>query len=67
MDDRLQQCLEEITSSSNCTAKVRQILESVNELSDIIYSMDANDFEEYIESDDFVEDVSNLFDIDISE
>ena len=68
MEDRLIQCLNEIINSDASAGVVRDILGSVIELSHIVSDYrDVNDFENYINSEDFVEDVYDLFDVDINQ
>ena len=67
MEDRLTQCLNEIIYSGNCPSDLRYILDNVIELNNIVNSMDVNDFEEYIQSEQFVEDVFELLEVDLNE
>lgn len=65
MEDRLTQCLNEIIYSDDCPSSLREILSNVIELSEYAYSRDASDFDEYIQSDEFAEDVYSLFGVDL--
>ena len=66
MEDRLTQCLNEIIYSDDCPSKLRNILDNVIELSNIANTGDAIDFEDYIQSEDFANDVYEFFGVDIN-
>ena len=65
MGSRLEDCLNEIIFSNDCPSDLRSILENVIELDANIHAMDYSDYEEYIQSQDFVDDVYALFGVDI--
>lgn len=64
-ESRLRTALEEIIYSDSCPTDLRVTLENVLELDDEINYMDANDFDEYIDSEDFVDNVYELFGVSI--
>lgn len=65
MGFRLQDCLNEIIYSDDCPAELRSILQNVIELDANINAMDYSDYEEYVQSQDFVDDIYALFGVDI--
>ena len=66
MEDRLTQCLNEVMFSSDCPADLRSILDNVLELSNYINYIDVNDFEDYLKSEEFADDIYELFGVDIN-
>ena len=66
MEDRLKQCLVEVMFSNDCRASLRQTLEQVIELNEKISYMDVNDFEDYFNSEEFADDIYELFEVDIN-
>jgi len=65
MEDRLTQCLNEIMYSDTCPSDLRSIFQNILDLNEEISAMDASDFENYFNSNDFVEDMYSLFGVDI--
>ena len=66
MKDRLEQCLVEVMFSNDCRANLRQTLEQVLELNEKISYMNVNDFEDYFNSEEFTDDIYELFGVDIN-
>lgn len=66
MGSRLEDCLNEVIYSDDCPAELRSILQNVIELDANINAMDYSDYEEYVQSQDFVDDIYALFGVDIA-
>lgn len=65
---RLIEVLETVTESKNCSRNVKELLKGVIELSDELYSMDYNDFEDLLNNDaDFIDLIEATLGIDVSD
>ena len=66
MESRLAECLNEVIYADKCPSKLRGILQNVLELDEEISQFDVNDFEEFLESDEFSALIYELFGVDIN-
>ena len=61
MESRLIECLNEIMYAEDCSSSLRQILDNVKELDDLVSAYDASGFDEFIQSEEFADFVFEHF------